>query len=241
MARVDPASGRIKGRAKAFGPTGPVAITAGVVVAGPYLEDELWRVDARTGATLGSTSLIDSADDLAAHDGIVWAVSSDTVTLVDARTGAIRTQPGGALRAGDVVVFQGVAWLAGEHSVTRYDARSARPRGDPIDVRVSMLAAGDGGVWGAEGHDVVRLDSEHPRRVRVQLEAGEIAVAAGLVWVIDELEGDLAIIEAASGRVLADRVKIASRAGSITGVSDGVWVGDYSRHELIRITATKVS
>ena len=117
----------------------------------------------------------------------------------------------------DVVIHEGVAWLAGKDAVRRYDVRSAKRRGALIDVGVSTLAAGDGGVWGADGSDVMRLDGGVRKRIKLAIEPGEMAVSAGLVWVVDELEGDLAILDATTGQVLAARVKVASKIGSDHG------------------------
>ena len=198
------------------------------------------RVDAATGSLLGLSPLADRADHLAADDGVIWAVSSDAVALVDARSGVVRAGPSSARETYDVVIHKGVAWLAGKDAVRRYDVRSAKRRGALIDVGVSTLAAGDGGVWGADGSDVMRLDGGVRKRIKLAIEPGEMAVSAGLFWVVDQLEGDLAILDATTGQVLAPRVKVASKIGSITAHRSGVWIADYAKSELIRMTATRV-
>jgi hypothetical protein len=88
LARVDPATGRVK-RIKLGGQAAGVIVSGGSVWVAVYDRRMVIRVDPHTLRVLHTTAVGNSPAYLAAADGLIWVVnqSDGTVTRIDARTG----------------------------------------------------------------------------------------------------------------------------------------------------------
>lgn len=206
--RLDPATGRLRGRAISVGP-GPLAVATGeggvwVATGDGYVR----RLDPSTGQVARGRARIDGLTGLAVGEGAVWATSSaaGTLTRIDPRTGQVQGRP---LPVGqgptDVAVGGGSVWVADSVAghVVRVDPRSVRVTGrTPVAHaqpagQVLALTFGEGAVWVAKTDarlaqpiDLVRLDPSTGRSsgapLRISGRVGlRLAAGAGAVWATD--------------------------------------------------------
>ena len=212
--------------------------------------------EAARGETRIALPLAGRPTDLAAADGMVWAVTVDSAALtgVDARTGRIaRTRPL-RMRPAAVAVGDGRVWVAdgrrgllaavptGYERVTRRIPFS-EGRGAPRRPESTSIAAGAGSVWVTDGSaTLVRAD---PRtgavtRTRTGRPLDGVALGAGAVWAISSRSAGVLRIDPRSAAV-TDTIPIARTSDAapfpvgIAVAADAVWVLNRNTASVTRI------
>jgi DNA-binding SARP family transcriptional activator len=215
-------------------------------------------IDVGSGAMRVGLPLIGRPTDLAAADGMVWAVTVDSAALtgVDARAGRITRTVPLRMRPSAVAVGEGAVWVAdGRRGVLArvepgYEAVSApielRPgtsRGGSSSAESTSVAAGGGRVWVTDGSASLADVDPATRAVNrsgVGVTLDGVAFGAGAVWAISSRTASVLRVDAGT-RAITDRIPIA-RAGeeapfpaAIAATADAVWVLNRNTASVTRI------
>jgi DNA-binding SARP family transcriptional activator len=214
-------------------------------------------VDARTGATRVGLPLVGRPTDLAAADGMVWAVTVDSAALtgVDARTGKITRTVPLRLRPSAVTTDDGVVWVAdGRRGVLArveagYESVSAPipfRRGKAEGKHESTSVVADAGrIWVTDGSASLAVVDPGKRTftpIRTDRPLDGVAGGAGAVWAISSSTASVLRIDPGS-RAVTDVIPIA-RAGeeapfpvAIAVSADAVWILNRNTASVTRIDA----
>jgi DNA-binding SARP family transcriptional activator/DNA-binding beta-propeller fold protein YncE len=206
-------------------------------------------IDPGTGAARVGLPLIGRPTDLAAADGMVWAVTVDSAALtgVDARAGKItrivplRMHPSAVAAADDAVwVADGRSGVLGrvESGYERVSRIRFRRGGSARPDRTSV-AAGAGRVWVTDGSASLAAVDPATRSVTTipaHRPLDGVAVGAGAVWAISSRTASVLRIDARS-RAVTDRIQIA-RAGEEAPFPVGIAATDAAVWVLNRNTAS---
>ena len=215
-------------------------------------------IDAESGAPRVGLPLIGRPTDLAAADGMVWAVTVDSAALtgVDGRAGRItrtvplRMQPSG------VAVGEGAVWVVDgrrgvlarvERGYERVSApiefRPGKSRGRSSSAESTSVAAGGGRVWVTDGSERLAHVDSATRTVNhtdVGVTLDGVAFGAGAVWAISSRTASVLRVDART-RVVTDRIPIA-RAGDeapfpvgIAATANAIWVLNRNTASVTRI------
>lgn len=212
-------------------------------------------IDAGTGVARVGLPLAGRPTDLAAGDGMVWAVTVDSAALtgVDARTDKITRTVPLRMQPSAVAAGEGAVWVAdGRKGVLvrvepGYDRVSA-----PIPFRRgesgggsegTSVAAGAGRVWVTDGSASLAVVDPATRTftaVRADRALDGVAVGAGAVWAISSRTASVLRIDART-RAVTDEIPIA-RAGDeapfpvgIVATAKAVWVLNRNTASVTRI------
>jgi Bacterial transcriptional activator domain len=212
-------------------------------------------IDARTGVARTALPLAGRPTDLAAGDGMVWAVTVDSATLtgVDARTGKIARQVPLRMQPSAVAAGDGAVWVVDGRKgmLVRvepgYDRVSApipfrhRESGGRLDG--TSVSAGAGRVWVTDGSASLAVVDPTTRTftaVRTDRSLDGVAAGAGAVWAISSRTASVLRIDART-RAVTDEIPIA-RAGDeapfpvgIVATAEAVWVLNQNTASVTRI------
>jgi DNA-binding SARP family transcriptional activator len=213
-------------------------------------------IDAGSGATRVGPPLIGRPTDLAADDGMVWAVTVDSaaLTAVDARAGRIARTVALGMQPSAVAVDEGAVWVVdGRRGVlvrveAGYESVSARIELRPAKSRDSSaastsVAAGGGRVWVTDGsRSLAHVDpaTRTVDRIEVDVTLDGVAFGAGAVWAISSRTSSVLRIDPTT-RAVTDEIRIA-RAGdeapfpvAVAAAADAVWVLNRNTASVTRI------
>ena len=192
----------------------------------------------------------DSPSAVAAGAGSVWVANTgdETVSRIDPGSG----KPVGAPIAvgedpGAVAVGAGAVWVAnyGDGTVTRIDPRAGRAVGAPIAVGAGPtdLVVGRGLVWVATELDrVVTIDPHRGRvtgaPIRVK-SGGPLALAGDVLWVADQLDGTLRLVDTRSRAIIGSPIPIGDSPMDLASAPGEVWVAVAGEGKVKRVAFRK--
>ena len=258
ISRIDPAKRKVEERigvGQDAGPTG-LAVGDGSVWVIQSDKGSISRVDIGQHGISGPPieAAGGEADSIAVGAGAVWVVLSDEgqVRRIDPSSGKVVARidiPDGAL-PGIVAGDDGV-WVVNyfNPAITRIDPRTNEPD-DPIVVGRptkefrGVVASGEGSVWvsALDEERVIQVDPNR-RRVRRRIDfkergalEGDIAVGAGLVWVVDETNR-LIRLDPRTGKPFGRPLPAGAAGVHDIEVGEGaVWVaGDQEQNTVTRV------
>src|SRR4051794_8838419 len=212
IARIDPASGKVRTVGVGATPTDLAADDGGAWVGA--------RGD-QTGARGGR-------------------VDQDPLVPGDTRLpGGTHQGAGGA--PGQMAVGAGALWVINDaEDLERIDTRSARVTATAHPLRARAVAASGADVWAlaSDATDVVRVDARTARiRRRIHLHAtglDSIATGNGVVWATDSYDGTLWRVDPGHN-IVARTITVGTGASGVTVGSGAVWVINSLRGTLIRV------
>jgi YVTN family beta-propeller protein len=251
LVRLDPRSGKVEATHDLPASPSSVVVGGGVVWAGAYLDNVLWRLDPRTGA-LARVRSVGSPRDLAYRNDTVY-VAADGPDRLEGNVVAYDADSGARLDGIELAVCSIVAsaaegvWATGCPNVERLgdDPRRLRvvqrrslPFAEPLTSGTQRscqcdMAAGGGSVWvlgDAADPRAWELDARSARvqrSIRFPFAIGRgIAAGPRAVWVAAP-ESDLVVrVDPGSGRI-TDRIRVGRGPASITRAGGRVFVSNW--------------
>lgn len=184
------------------------------------------------------------ASGVAVDDGDVWVANTlqDRVTRVNAATDDIVQQIPVGTAPSDIAVGAGAVWVTnqGSGTVSRIDPLTGGVVNFPVGPSPTGVAVGDGAVWialsGADAVAELEPQTGHLQQT-ISVSADPVAITVGRagVWVADELDRSVSLINPVTDGVLTWPVEGAPEALVPTG--NAVWVaGDLS--QLTRLSSS---
>jgi YVTN family beta-propeller protein len=185
---------------------------------------------------------------VAAGDGGLWVANIDdgSVSKLDParRTVVGSLVPGGSVDG--IGVGGGDLWIADVHKggVAKVDpdfrkvvGRARISPGDPFGL-AGPVAVGAGSVWVGDGNAAIaRIDPRRLKltdRIAVGNDPTAIAIDGSNVWVADDVDGTVTLIDAASGGVITT-IPVGPSPGAIALGGGSVWVADSEADQVVRI------
>jgi ABC-type branched-subunit amino acid transport system substrate-binding protein/DNA-binding beta-propeller fold protein YncE/predicted Ser/Thr protein kinase len=258
VAAIDPSGRQIASFIEAATAPSNIAVGEGAVWVLNTENDTVSRIDPETKAVTGRFRTRHVPTDIAAGAGALWLGNGGgeggnytvSISRIDPRTGAVtntvklpdRTGTGATATFNwgrpDIVVAAGAVWaLNPDHTVSRIDPGTGRLVAT-IDVEAGSIAAGDEGVWVAEGPAVTRIDPRSNRvgrTIRLAAEdASGIAVGAGKLWVTAQRDGVVWQIEPGPHPVTRS-IAVGTGAEYVAFGAGAVWTGNYIDGTVSRI------
>ena len=207
----------------------------------PPLTGRLLRIDAAKGRPADSLRIGGDPVGIAAAGGHIWVstLARPNLWRVDSRTLTASSVATAGNPTG-IAVDGGVTYVANDTGgVERVDASGSALGGVPPTGGADAIASGPAGVWVANNHAALRLQSESRTvgliiaRVHLHLpstnetsgfEATGVAVGKGVVWVVgDAVERRLWRIDPRSRRVVAT-IRLPFAPSSVAVGFGSVWV-----------------
>ncbi len=244
---LDPGSSGARAVAILPGPPAALASGFGSLWATDPNDEQLLRIDTRSGAVVDRIRIAAQPSSLATGGGAVWVASAvgGLVTRIDPASDRVTDtiRLGGANPA--ALVFAGGAlWVADttDRSLVRIDPETgAVKQSITLPLAPTALAAGDGELWAA-GADAAQVDQVDLASAQIvdELPVGQgpaaVTLAHGSVWVANSLDGTLTQIDADTGRTRAT-TPIGSGPTAIATSGKTVFVANQYTGTVVRIAA----
>lgn len=206
------------------------------------VDDEVLRLDATTGETLGASALPGVVcNGMGDGEASLWVGTcfDPIITRIDTATGEVAEEidlgtPTGLRDNSSVSVGEGSVWAVtsgNDPLLVRIDPATDAVVGRyPISVGSAAVQAGLGGVWvsNCEEEIVLRYDPETGDRVAT-IDVGyypdALAIGEGSVWVINEEDGSVSRIDPATNTAIAT-VVVSPKGidGDLVVAGGSVWV-----------------
>ena len=250
LVRIDPTTDRVVATFPIPDHVEGVVAAGGSLWLSRYEPHEVIRIDPDTGEQTGRLEF-ETQPALATDGEQLWVVAGagerGTAFRIDPRTATVVSEVPLGAPAGFATVGNGSVWIAnfGTTNVTRVDPEAARVSA-VVDVGAQprdLVLAGDS-LWVAtngagveQPGSVVRVDHSDAlftSTVATGRGIHSLSASADAVWVTNQLDGTLSVIDAASGDLIAT-TPIGDSPGAVAVGHGSIWVAPFRRTTLLRL------